>query len=45
MSQLFLFPTSVKRDPAIEVWMQKQAPELRTIAQQWFQALRDCGDV
>lgn len=43
-SQLFLFPASVKRDPAIDVWMQRHAPELRTIAQQWFQAMRDCGD-
>jgi hypothetical protein len=42
--QLFLFPTSVKRDPAIEVWMREQADELGTIAQRWFEVMRDCGD-
>lgn len=27
MSQLFRFPTSVERDPAIEVWMHEQDPK------------------
>jgi len=44
MSQLFLFPSSVKRDPAIEVWMREHAGELGAIAQRWFEAMRDCGD-
>ncbi len=44
MSQLFLFPSSVKRDPAIEVWMQEHSGELGTIAQRWFEVMRDCGD-
>jgi len=44
MSQLFLFPSSVKRDPAIEVWMREHSGELGTIAQRWFEVMRDCGD-
>jgi hypothetical protein len=44
MSQLMRFPGSVRRDPAIEVWLQAQARELGAIAQRWFEAMRDCGD-
>src|SRR6516164_626030 len=44
MSQLMRFPSSVKRDPAIEVWMDQQSCELGTIAQRWFKIMRDCGD-
>lgn len=44
MSQLFHFPNSVKRDPAIEVWMNEHAGELGAIAQHWFEVMRDCGD-
>ena len=44
MNQLFRFPSSVKRDPAIEVWMREHPGELGAIAQRWFEVLRDCGD-
>jgi hypothetical protein len=44
MSQLFRFPTSVKRDPAIEAWMHEHADELGAIARRWFEVMRDCGD-
>jgi hypothetical protein len=44
MSQLFRFPSAVKRDPAVEVWMQEHSGELGKIAQRWFELLRDCGD-
>jgi hypothetical protein len=44
MSQLFRFPSAVRRDPAIEIWMGKQAGALGGIAQRWFEAMRDCGD-
>jgi hypothetical protein len=43
-SQLLRFPSSVKRDPAIEVWMHDQSDELGPIAQRWFEVMRDCGD-
>src|SRR5438445_12657165 len=44
MSQLLRFPSSVKRDPAIEVWMREHSGELGAIAQRWFEAMRDSGD-
>jgi hypothetical protein len=44
MSQLLRFPSSVKRDPAIEVWMLEHSGELGAIAQRWFEIMRDCGD-
>jgi hypothetical protein len=44
MSQLFRFPTSVKRAPAIDVWMREPSGELRTIARRWFEIMRGCGD-
>ena len=44
MSQLFRFPSAVKRDPAIDVWMQEHAGELGAIAQRWFEIMRGCGD-
>jgi hypothetical protein len=43
MSQLFRFPSSVRRDPAIEAWMLEHAGELGAIAQRWFAVMRDCG--
>src|SRR6188472_3236635 len=44
MSSLFRFPSSVKRDPAIERWMHEHAGALGAIAQHWFEVMRDCGD-
>ena len=38
------FPSSVKRDPAIEVWMREHSDELGAIAQRWFAVMRECGD-
>jgi hypothetical protein len=42
--RILQFPASVKRDPAIELWMQKHADELGLIAQRWFEVMRACGD-
>ena len=44
MSQLLRFPSSVKRAPAIDVWMREHSDELGAIAQRWFEVMRDCGD-
>jgi hypothetical protein len=44
MNQLFEFPTAIKRDPAIEVWMHEHSGELGSIARQWFEVMRACGD-
>ena len=44
MSQLFRFPSSVRRERAIEAWMREHAGELEAIARRWFGVMRDCGD-
>jgi hypothetical protein len=44
MTQLMRFPTSVKRDLAIDTWMHKHADQLGAIAQRWFEVMRACGD-
>jgi hypothetical protein len=44
MSPLFRFPNSLKRDPAIEVWLRDHSGVLGAIARHWFGVMRDCGD-
>lgn len=44
MSPIMRFPTSVKRDPAIEAWIHDHPGALGSIAQRWFAAMRTCGD-
>lgn len=43
MKGLFLFSEAARRDPAVEAWLKKQAPELGGIARQWFEHMRRCG--
>ena len=43
-SQLMRFPSAVKRDPSIDVWMHEHAGELGAIAQRWLEVMRGCGD-
>jgi hypothetical protein len=43
MNQLLRFPSSVKRDPAIDGWMKEHSNELGAIAQHWFEVMRNCG--
>lgn len=38
------FPDSVKRDPAVDAWMEAHAGELGAIARRWFEVMRGCGD-
>ena len=42
-SSLFRFPTAIKREPAIEVWMREHSGELGSIARRWFDVMRSCG--
>lgn len=42
--RLLRFPGAVKRDPAIEAWMDAHRGELGAIARRWFEVMRDCGD-
>ena len=44
MSRFLRFPGSVKRDPAIQVWMREHSGELGAIARRWFEVMRSCGD-
>jgi hypothetical protein len=44
MNQIFRFYSSVKRDPAIDDWMNEYSNELAAIARHWFDVMRDCGD-
>jgi hypothetical protein len=44
MSQLFRFSNAVKRDPAIDTWMQQHSGELGAIARHWFDIMRERGD-
>jgi len=43
MSRLFLLPSSVKRDPAIDSWMKVHSADLGVIAHYWFDVMRNCG--
>lgn len=43
-TDLLRFEGAVERDPAINAWMQAHANELGTIARQWFNVMRRCGD-
>ena len=42
-TKLLRFPNSVRRDPAIAIWMQDHPGELGAIAKRWFQVMRKCG--
>ncbi len=44
MSRLLRFPTSLRRDPAIAIWMSAHSGELGTIAHRWFEVMRACGE-
>ncbi|HZZ79495.1 MAG TPA: DUF1801 domain-containing protein [Gemmataceae bacterium] len=44
MNRLMRFPTAVRRDPAIEVWLQQHAGARGEIAQHWFDVMRACGN-
>lgn len=42
-TQLLRFFGAVRRDPAIEIWMEKQPEALSAIARGWFEVMRGCG--
>jgi hypothetical protein len=44
MNRLFTLPNSVKRDPAVDSWLDEHSDELGTIARYWFNVMRECGD-
>ena len=44
MNRLFLLSNTLERDPAIDAWLNEQEGELGSIARQWFDIMRRCGD-
>lgn len=42
--EIFRVSGGVKRDPAVEAWLNGEPVELRSIAQTWFMRMRECGD-
>ena len=44
MDRLFLLPSAVKRDPAVDAWFSEPDNALRLIARTWFERMRSCGD-
>jgi hypothetical protein len=43
MNGMLWFSGAVKRDPAIDIWLDWQTPELGAIAREWFLQMRACG--
>jgi hypothetical protein len=42
--EIFRINGAVKRDPAVDAWLNADATELRSIARDWFARMRRCGD-
>jgi len=36
MNELFLFPTAIRNDPAVEDWMRRHPDALGEMAREWF---------
>lgn len=43
-TDIFRLSRGVKNDPAVDSWLTDSPIELRSIAQQWFVRMRQCGD-
>ena len=44
MDSILRFSGAVKRDPAIDIWLAERPAEMRSLAQPWFERMRQCGD-
>ncbi len=44
MDDLLRFPSAVKHDPAIDIWLRAQRDDLRPLVETWFIRMRQCGD-
>ena len=44
MSPLLRFSGAVKRDPAVQAWLNGEPEPLRATARPWFEHMRRCGD-
>jgi len=43
MHAIFRVSGSLKHDPAVDLWFDEELEELRSIAQEWFARMRQCG--
>jgi len=43
MNDLLRFPTALEHDPAIDVWLRAQRPDLQSFVETWFTCMRRCG--
>jgi len=43
-SRLLRFSGALKRDPAVQAWLDGQPESLRAMARPWFERMRECGD-
>jgi len=41
---IFRLSGGVRRDPAVDFWLADGSAELRSMARQWFDRMRQCGD-
>jgi hypothetical protein len=44
MNKILRLSGAFERDPAIDVWLNAQPDDLRSIAREWFAQMRACGD-
>ena len=44
LNDIFRLPGGVERDPVVDAWLTAGPVELRSIARQWFEQLRQCGN-
>ena len=42
-ARLLCFPGGVRRDPAVESWLDGRPAPLALIAREWFEVMRQCG--
>ena len=43
MDDILRFPSAVKHDPAVDVWLRAQRDDLRPLVETWFRRMRRCG--
>jgi len=44
MSPVLRFSGAVRRDPAVQAWLDGKPEHLREMARLWFECMRECGD-
>ena len=44
VSRFLRFDGAVRHQPQVDRWLDARAPELATIARQWFEVMRSCGN-